>query len=102
MARPMTIVALGLLSAGLASCSASRQVGPAPLGFNTIACRTEADLGALHVAGDRFQREADDRLASGRCRVFAASSLVRSKRHQGNLVVFEAEAGTVFYAGGPG
>jgi len=95
-------LAMGFFCVALAGCSPSRQAGPAPLGFNTIACRTEADLGVLHGAGDRFQREADDRLASGRCRVFAASSLVKSQRRKGNLVVFEAEAGTVFYAGAPG
>lgn len=47
-----------------------------PLERAFIACRTQDHLGALHAAGDNFQREVDNHMADGRCRRFVPGQKV--------------------------
>ena len=63
------------ITAGLAllltACQATHRAAvSSTLTANTLACRSQASLAALHGAGAEFQRAADAELSSGRCRRF--------------------------------
>jgi hypothetical protein len=64
----------------LASCVA-RPAPPESRGLdrNTLACRGQESLAALHKAGAGFQRQADAELASGRCRMFQKGDRIESR-----------------------
>ena len=50
---------------------------------NTLACRNQDSLAALHKAGAGFQRQADAELASGRCRMFHKGDAIESSSRDG-------------------
>jgi len=68
----------------LAACT-TRSTAPAmsTLDRNTLACRGQDSVAALHKAGPGFQRQADAELASGRCRMFQKGDRIESSSRDG-------------------
>ena len=62
----------------LGACTTTPSSTPVarPLERPVVACRTPDHVSALHAAGANFQREADNHMADGRCRRFAAGQKV--------------------------
>ena len=105
MHHPPLAVAVAALGSALALCACQSPGGGAarPLGANAIACRSPGTLQALHAGGDRFQRIADDELASGNCRVFVANHPVKSRTiDQGLLRFVDPADGRTYWAQAPG
>jgi hypothetical protein len=89
-----------LLGIALGACQ-SAPTGPAPLARNTLACRDAAAVAELASGGERFQRIADDAMASGRCRMFQAGHKVSGRRVEKGLIRFvDAGSGRVYWAYG--
>lgn len=67
----------------LGACTTTPAPSPTPVARPLerayIACRTPEHVNALHAAGANFQREADNHMADGRCRRFAAGQKVLSR-----------------------
>jgi len=90
-----------LVSLALAGCqsSAIKPSPPVPIGRNVIACRNPDTIAALRGSGPRFQRVADNEMASGNCRVFEASHLVRDRRLEHGMLRFtDPGAGSPYWA----
>lgn len=90
--RLIALVLPGLL---LAACQSSPSGTGGALARNTLACRSPATVTSLHDAGARFQRVADDAMASGACRLFPAGHVVRSRRTDQSMLRF-TDPGTGF------
>ena len=97
-----SLIGLGAAS-GLAGCQADVRPALSPLGANAIGCKDRAVVRSLHASGERFQRLADDHLASGGCRVFSAASPVAGRRVEQGMVRFtDPASGTTFWTMPPG
>ena len=89
-----------LLGLALGSCQ-SGPSGPSTLARNTLACRDMAAVAELASGGERFQRIADDAMASGRCRMFPAGHKVADRRiERGRLRFVDPGSGRTYFAYG--
>jgi len=88
----------------LAACqSGAVKSSAAPLGRNVIACRNAETIAVLHAGGPRFQRIADNEMASGNCRVFQAAHAVRDRQLERGLLGFvDPGTGYRYWAYPPG
>lgn len=71
--------------------------GPIPLGSAYIACREAQTVAALHKAGSAFQRQLDDALGSGSCRIFPKGYRIRDARVDTTLRAFRDPGNGVRY-----
>jgi hypothetical protein len=70
---------------------------------NAIACRSRAAVTELRSSGERYQRVADDHLASGRCRVFRAGQAIEARFDDHGLLRFvDPATTTTYWSDGPG
>lgn len=89
-----------ILGLAIGSCQTAPP-GPSPLARNTLACRELSTVTSIHRGGERFQRLADDAMASGRCRLFPAGHKVTDRRREGGHVRFvDPGSGRVYWAFG--
>jgi hypothetical protein len=82
----LALAIIATLGSSLAGCGTAAK--PSRLAANAIACRSPAAVTELRASGERYQRVADDHLASGRCRVFSAGHAIEARAEDHGLLRF--------------